>query len=64
MTLTKREEKMLGLLTRGATSQQVAAAVKLTDGTTRIYLHRLYKKIRVKNKTQAAMWYARRRRTA
>jgi DNA-binding CsgD family transcriptional regulator len=47
MELTVRETKMLALLAEGATSRLIAKRVKLEEGTVRVYLHNLYKKIGV-----------------
>lgn len=59
MELTKRELKMLRMLANGASSEEIAAALGLATGTTRVYLHKLYRKINVKNRTQAAIWFIR-----
>lgn len=55
--LTQRETKMLLLLSRGHSCSEIGQACGLTGGTTRVYLHNLYKKLNVKNKTHAAIWY-------
>lgn len=57
MELTDREKKMLDLLTEGATSAAIAEKVGLTDGTTRVYLHKLYRRLKVANRTAAACWW-------
>jgi DNA-binding NarL/FixJ family response regulator len=60
--LTPRDTRMLAMLAKGKSSREIAAALEYTDGTIRVYLHQLYKKIRVNNKTQAAVWYLKRGR--
>lgn len=57
MTLTEREIKMLDLVATGATSNEIAKKLKHTEGTMRVYLHNLYKKLKVRNKTEAAVWW-------
>lgn len=60
-TLTQQDERLLQQLASGATSRDIAKRVGLTNGTTRVYLHKVYKKIGVKNKTQAAIWWLQRK---
>jgi DNA-binding NarL/FixJ family response regulator len=55
--LTVKEQEILGLLARGATSKEIASRVGLTAGTVRVYLHTIYEKLGVKNRTQAAVRY-------
>jgi DNA-binding NarL/FixJ family response regulator len=55
--LTDREVQMLKLLVEGRSSAYIAEKVGLTGGTTRVYLHDLYRRLGVENKTQAAVWY-------
>lgn len=58
--LTERETRMLELLAAGASTERIAEATGLRPGTTRVYLHNLYRKINVDNRLQAAVWYLRR----
>jgi DNA-binding CsgD family transcriptional regulator len=55
--LTETEQKILELLVTGASSKAIAAQLGYKDGTTRVYLHALYKRIGVSNKTSAVTWY-------
>jgi hypothetical protein len=48
---------MLELLVKGAASKDIAKSLGYKDGTMRVYLHALYKRIGVKNKTSAVSWY-------
>lgn len=57
MELDTREKLMLKLLSQGKSDREIAPKVKLTHGTTRLYLHRLYKKIGVHNRAGAAAWW-------
>lgn len=55
--LTKRDIQLLKGLKSGQADKQIAETTGLTIGTVRVYLHALYKKIKVKNRTEAAVWY-------
>ena len=55
-----RSQRMLELLAQGAGSKLIAKELGYQDGTMRVYLHNLYRKIGVANKTEAVIWYLRR----
>jgi DNA-binding CsgD family transcriptional regulator len=55
--ISETEQKILELLVTGASSKSIAAQLGYKDGTTRVYLHSLYKRIGVNNKTSAVTWY-------
>jgi len=55
-TLDAKNERMLELLAEGASAREVAKKMGYSEGTTRVYLHNLYKAIGVRNKTEAAIW--------
>ena len=55
--ISETEKKMLELLVRGASSKIIAQSLGYKDGTARVYLHSLYKRIGVNNKTSAVTWY-------
>jgi DNA-binding CsgD family transcriptional regulator len=57
LVITDTERKLLELLVTGASSKSIADQLGLKDGTTRVYLHSLYKRIGVNNKTSAVTWY-------
>lgn len=57
MTLTERDIQLLEHIVTGATAAEMARKTKYTPGTMRVYLHYLYKKIKVRNKTEAAVWW-------
>jgi hypothetical protein len=48
---------MLELLAQGASSRIIAKRMGYREGTMRVYLHNLYKRIGVKGKTQAVIWF-------
>jgi DNA-binding CsgD family transcriptional regulator len=55
-----RSQRMLELLAQGAGSKLIAKELGYQDGTMRVYLHNLYRKIGVANKTEAVIWYLKR----
>jgi DNA-binding CsgD family transcriptional regulator len=63
-TLEAKHERMLELLAEGASAREVAKKMGYSEGTTRVYLHNLYKAIGVRNKTEAAIWQLSRTRPA
>ncbi len=59
--LSATERAMLELLCQGVTGRELASRLGYKDGTARVYLHTLYKRIGVHNKTAAARWYSEQR---
>jgi DNA-binding CsgD family transcriptional regulator len=57
-----RSQQMLELLAQGASSRVVAKKLGYSEGTTRVYLHKLYKVIGVRTKTEAVIWQLNRMR--
>jgi DNA-binding CsgD family transcriptional regulator len=55
--LSDTDKKMLELLLKGASGRLIAERLGYKEGTTRVYLHSLYKRIGVNNKTSAVTWY-------
>jgi DNA-binding CsgD family transcriptional regulator len=55
-----RSKRMLELLSTGAGSREIAKEMGYQEGTMRVYLHNLYRKIGVGNKTEAVVWYLKR----
>lgn len=56
-TISAKEIKMLELLVQGASSKSMALNLGYKEGTMRVYLHHLYRKLGVNSKTRAATWY-------
>jgi DNA-binding CsgD family transcriptional regulator len=52
-----KELKMLELLVQGGSSKSMALNLGYKEGTMRVYLHHLYRKIGVNSKTRAVTWY-------
>jgi DNA-binding CsgD family transcriptional regulator len=55
--LEMKERQMLELLAEGASTRQIAKKMGYSDGTVRVYLHNLYRKIGVRNRTEALLWH-------
>ncbi|HSJ99510.1 MAG TPA: helix-turn-helix transcriptional regulator, partial [Myxococcota bacterium] len=55
--LDAKGERMLELLAQGASNGLVAKRMGYTEGTMRVYLCHLYRKLGVANKTEAVVWY-------
>ena len=51
--LTDRETELLRRLTRGLTNQEIARQMSITVGTTKGHLHRIFRKLNVRNRTAA-----------
>jgi len=60
--LDEKSLTMLELLARGASSKEMARHMGYVDGTMRVYLHNLYRRLGVANKTAAVIWYLERHR--
>jgi two-component system nitrate/nitrite response regulator NarL len=54
--LSDREMQILGCLLDGASNKQIAYALELSDGTVKVHLKAILKKIGAQNRTQAAIW--------
>jgi len=63
-TLDVKSQHMLELLAEGASARVIARKLGYSEGTTRVYLHNLYRTIGVGNKTEAVIWYLNRTRPA
>lgn len=54
--LSLRELQVLQYLVTGETNKVIATALGVTEGTVKVHVKRLLKKIDVTNRTQAAIW--------
>jgi len=52
--LTKAEVAVLTLVDAGLSNQQIAASLSIAVGTVKCHLHRVYQKLQVRNRTEAA----------
>jgi two-component system, NarL family, nitrate/nitrite response regulator NarL len=54
--LSGREQAILQLLTQGASNKLIARELEITEATVKVHVKSLLRKLRAKNRTQAAMW--------
>jgi two-component system nitrate/nitrite response regulator NarL len=54
--LTEREEQILSCLLNAYSNKHIARALKISEGTVKVHLKTLMKKIAASNRTQAALW--------
>ena len=54
--LSEREQAVLQQLVHGLSNKQIARHLGITEATVKVHLKSLLRKIRVPNRTQAAMW--------
>jgi DNA-binding NarL/FixJ family response regulator len=50
-TLTRREVEVAGLVSQGLANKSVAILLGVVEGTVKIHLHSIYRKLRVANRT-------------
>lgn len=62
-TPTARELEILAQVSEGLTNAQIARRLRVSDNTVKFHLQNLYLKLGVRNRTEAAAWYLRERRT-
>jgi DNA-binding NarL/FixJ family response regulator len=48
--LTSREQQVAALVCRGHSNKLIAQELKLTEGTVKIHLHRVFRKLNVSNR--------------
>ena len=51
--LTRTERRVLALVDRGLSNQEIAAALSITVGTVKCNLHRMYDKLQVTSRLEA-----------
>lgn len=54
--LSNREQAILEHLMRGASNKHIARELAIAEATVKVYVRSVLRKIRVRNRTQAAMW--------
>ncbi len=54
--LTTRERQIVSLIRFGKLNKEIAYELRLTEGTVKEYLHRIFRKVDVKNRTELAVW--------
>lgn len=56
ITLSDRERQILRCLVEGAANKMIARTLSITEATVKVHIKGLLRKIRVSNRTQAAVW--------
>ena len=54
-SLTQRERKLVTLVARGLRNRDIAAELGITEGTVKVYLHAIFEKLGVANRTELAI---------
>jgi DNA-binding CsgD family transcriptional regulator len=55
--MTPRDRRLLELLAQGLANKAIAKKMGYKEGTTRVYLHQLYRRLGVAGKTAAVVWH-------
>ena len=53
--LTRRERELIELVRQGLRNRDIAAELGVTEGTVMVYLHAIFDKLRVENRTELAL---------
>jgi DNA-binding CsgD family transcriptional regulator len=62
--MSPRDRRLLELLAQGHANKAIAKKMGYKDGTTRVYLHQLYRRLGVAGKTAAVVWHVNQRALA
>ena len=54
-SLTARERAIAGLIAKGRRNREIADELGITEGTVKVYLHNIYQKVGVSNRTELAV---------
>ena len=54
--LSNREVQILQCLTKGSSNKQIARELGLADATIKVHVKAILRKVRLENRTQAAIW--------
>ncbi|HUA61790.1 MAG TPA: LuxR C-terminal-related transcriptional regulator [Verrucomicrobiae bacterium] len=54
--LSSREKQVVSLIQQAKLNKEIAYELKLTEGTIKEYLNRIFRKLGVKNRTELAIW--------
>jgi two-component system, NarL family, nitrate/nitrite response regulator NarL len=53
--LTARERQIVRVMAEGLTNQEIAQRLRLAEGTVKVHLHRIYRKLGIANRTALAI---------
>lgn len=54
--LTPRERAIVGLVAQGLRNREIASELGMSEGTVKVYLHRIYQKLDVGSRTELALY--------
>jgi two-component system nitrate/nitrite response regulator NarP len=54
-SLTRRERELIELVRQGLRNRDIAAELGVTEGTVKVYLHAIFDKLQVENRTELAL---------
>ena len=54
--LSMRENQVLGYLVRALSNKEIARELQITEGTVKVHIKALLRKVRASNRTEAAIW--------
>lgn len=57
--LSIREREVMGLLLRGLSNKEIARGLSITEATVKVHVKAIFRKAKVRNRTQVAMWASR-----
>lgn len=49
--LTTRERQIIGVLAKGLTNKEIGRRLRVAEGTVKVHLHRIYRKLGIANRT-------------
>ena len=58
--LTTREQKVLQLVTNGLSNKDIGQTLHLSEGTVKVHVSHILRKLRVSSRTEAAVWASKR----
>jgi len=54
--LTLREKQVIDLVRQGRLNKEIAHTLHLSEGTIKTYMHMIFQKVGVTNRTELAVW--------
>lgn len=55
-SMTTRERQIVKLISEGLTNKQIARNLDITEGTVKVHVKRLFKKLKLRSRVEAAVW--------
>jgi DNA-binding NarL/FixJ family response regulator len=56
MLLSERESRIIKMLAKGHPNKLIASEIDVTEATIKVHIKSIMRKLRVQNRTQAALW--------